>query len=552
MPTFQTPQLIITDAGLAAAQVATPVGPFIHIDRFQIGDGYGYTPTRADTGLNGNLLFEDAPLSYRYVGDNTLDIICRLPADAGPFQFGEVALWLADAGSGSKMFAKAAFQDLQIKYSSLGTNVLSTYTFNCLLKLDQAVAVFKINTNCLPPDIWVVDKWSDVYPPALSANPEIPSILVLEPDTFGNASLITQASDTHWSMSGNYRQVNEGTVVGATVNYIDFNAASLKNINNGLLLNEYVIETADGYLRACTSEVNMGANIRFNLTEPLPAVPPVGSVVSINSMLTNQTLLEITGSASGSAIIKGDHVTLSLAITPGAALARQQAWDVAGTYSFIVPDDVHFLYLRGGGAGAGGGGAGGGDPTGPFPYSTDTQYHGGGGGGGGGAGDTVPLQVIPVTPGETVTVIIGAKGLGGAGGAPGHDGVDGTPGGDTVISGSFGTITIPGGSAGGHGAGYGLPSGTTGAGGVPGVPGGAYGIDGLVGAAGGVGGTSEFGAGGAGGRGATLNPGGGATGAPGTGNSSGGGGGGGLYVQTNTDPGGHGGDGTDGYAQFSW
>src|SRR6478609_10344629 len=150
MADFTTPQLIITTAGMAAATVAKPTGPFIEIVSFKIGSAFGYMPTPSDTDINGELLFQGAPLTYKYVGDNTLDIVCRLPADSGPFQFGEVALFLP----GDVMFAKAAFADLQIKYSSLGTNVLSTYTFNCLLKLAQAVAVFKISTVCKPPDIW--------------------------------------------------------------------------------------------------------------------------------------------------------------------------------------------------------------------------------------------------------------------------------------------------------------------------------------------------------------------------------------------------------------
>jgi len=555
MPTFQTPQLIITTAGLAAASVATPTGPFIEIDKFQIGSAYGYTPQKTDTSINGDLLFEGAPLTYKYVGDNTLDIVCRLPVDAGPFQFGEVALFL----TGGVMFAKAAFADPQIKYSSLGTNVLSTYTFNCLLKLDQSVAVFKINTNCLPPDIWEVDLWSDVYPSGISANPDIPAILVREPDVYGNSTLITKASDVHWSMAGNYRAVNQGTVVASTTTSIDFAQSELINVNPGTLANEYVIETADGYLRACSSEVFVGSNIRFNLTAPLPVAPPVGSKIILNSMLTNQTRLIIEGSASGSAIIKGSSVHMNLAITPGAALARSQTWKTAGIYQFTVPDDVHFLYLDGGGAGAGGGGAGGGWPTSDWPYTSEPgwtnaqAYLAGGGGGGGGAGHSETSLVIPVNPGEIVTIVIGAKGLGGAGGAPGNNGIDGTDGGATTISGSFGTITLPGGTGGGAGAGYGLPSGQTGAGGPPGLPGGFFGIDGHVGCAGGNGGTSPFGAGGPGGRGATAGPGNkGADGGDGSDNSSGGGGGGAVYIATSTNTGGDGGDGTDGFANLRW
>lgn len=554
MADFQTPMLVITDVGLAAAQLATPTGPFIEIDSFKIGSAYGYTPTRADTDINGELLYQGAPLTYKYVGDNTLDIVCRLPAEAGPFQFGEVALFL----SGGAMFAKAAFADLQIKYSSLGTNVLSTYTFNCLLRLDQAVAVFKINTNCLPPDIWEVDKWSDVYPPALSANPDIPSILVHEPDANGNASLITRSTDTKWSMSGNYHWVGTGTVVAATLTTLDFTSTEISNIDASALANEYVIETPDGYLRSCLSEVTVGGSLRFTLNDPLPAVPPVGAKILIHSMQTNQTLIQMAGDATGQAIVKGKTVTLSVTLNRESIASRSQTWNTAGTYSFVVPADTHFLYPDMVGAGGGGAGAGGGDASADFPhyadYSTNPGYRGGGGGGGGGAGAPISGQSVPVNPGETITIVIGAAGVGGLGGAPGTSGQNGTAGTATTITGSFGTITAAGGQGGTNGDGYGAPSGFTGGGGKGGSVGGGSGTDGLVGCAGGDGGTSPHGTGGAGGRGATGNSIThlGAPGDNGSGNGSGGGGGGGIYVYTSTDSGGKGGDGTAGYLNFTW
>lgn len=548
MADFKTPMLIVTNAGLAAAQVATPVGPFIHITKFQIGSAFGYTPTKNDLTINGDLLFEGPPLSYKYVGDNTLDIICRLPAEAGPFQFGEVALFLdADV-----MFAKAAFADLQIKYSSLGTNVLSTYTFNCLLKLAQSVAVFKIDTNCLPPDIWEVDLWSDVYPPAISANPDIPSILVHEPDTYGNSTLITRSSDVHWSMAGNYRTVARAAVVGSTVNYVEFAQTDLVNVDGGTLLNEYVIETADGYLRACSSEVVIGPRIRFNVTSPFPAPPTVGSQMIINSMLTNQTRLNITGDVNGSAVIKGSHVEINLTIDQAAVLARSVRYDTAGVYTMTVPDGANFFYIDAGGGGGGGGGAGGGWNV---DHITNEEYLAGGGGGGGGVAQTVSGFALPVVPGDVIEVTVGAKGLGGIGGvAPGNNAATGGTGGATIVklNGAV-VLTLAGGIGGTGGTGFGPPSGGAGAGGGGG-PGGSAGGDGYFGGYGGNGASSEFGTGGGGARGATGGPPGG-TGIPGgaaQGNSAGGGGGGGIYIQTSELNGGPGGNGSDGRFHANW
>lgn len=547
-PSLTTPQFIETNAGLAAASVATPVGPFVHITGFRVGDAFNYTPLPTDTDLNGNVVYAGIPDTYEYVGDNTINIICRIPPEAGPFAFGEVCVDLA----GPVMFAKAVFDTLQVKYTSLGTNVLSTYTFNCLLKLQQPVAIFKIDTLFnQPPDVWEVDFWSDVYPPALQANPGIPTILVRELDENGNSSFIHQASDAHWSVGTTYHFVARPTVIAGTLTSVT--VATLGNVKASSVPRNYVIETEEGYLRSCSGVTNSG-NTVFTFFDPLAAghASPVGSKISIFCNDATQTLLTITGDVSGSAIISGPSASINLTINPGAVLARSITYDVAGTYSFIVPAGVQFLYLNGCGAGAGGGGAGGGWAA--ANHVSGEDYQAGGGGGGGGAGHATQGQALAVTPGETITIVVGAKGIGGLGGFPGNTGTNGGAGGVTTVSGSFGTVTLLGGTSGESGTGFGPPSGSSGAGGQPGQPGGFFGIDGGVGAAGGNGGTGPFGAGGPGGRGSSGNivTNQGADGGNGSDNGSGGGGGGGVYINTSTDRGGDGGDGTDGKVNFTW
>ncbi len=278
------PKFVATTLGLAVASQATPVGPFVHVVGFRVGSAFGYEPQPEDTGLNGTLLYQGVPLTYEYVGDNTINVLCRIDARAGPFDFGEVCIDLA----GGIMFAKAAFTEPQKKYTSLNTNVQSTYTFNALLKLQQSVAVFKIDTFGSPPDVWRVDRWADVYPPALSANPGIPCILVQEPDVNGNTSLIHQAGASHWSVGTNYEIIFKGMADSITPSQVV--------VSNSLLANnsyvpfasyatttnrEYVIETADGYLRSvnnCTGTTNAGGAQTFTLNDPFSATPNQGPV----------------------------------------------------------------------------------------------------------------------------------------------------------------------------------------------------------------------------------------------------------------------------------
>lgn len=114
--------------------------------------------------------------------------------------------------------------------------------------------------------------------------------------------------------------------------------------------------------------------------------------------------------------------------------AQGELFDASGT--FTVPPGVELVYVTFGGAGGGGGGG------------AATLYRGGFGG----AGEILFRIPYIVTPGDAITVTIGAGGVGGALGA--NDGADG---GDTT----FGDIKVRGGM-GGTAASPGAYSGTNG------------------------------------------------------------------------------------------
>ena len=274
------PLLVVTQVGMAAASVATPTGPFVHITGFRIGSAYGYTPLDTDTNINGSLLYEGVPSAYRYVGNNTLDIILKIPPESGPYEFGEVTLDLA----GPVMFAKAVFETPQLKYSNLGSNVISTYTFHALIKLAQSVAIFQIDTVLAePPAILEVDLWSDVYPAASSANPEVPALLIKELDHLGNSTLIHQATGQKWTIGTNYVDFGTRTVVAGTTTSMDFAKSSFSGQDMSLSQNrQFVIEIGIAF-RSVASVTDAGANWRFNLNPiPLDTAPAAGAVVRLH------------------------------------------------------------------------------------------------------------------------------------------------------------------------------------------------------------------------------------------------------------------------------
>lgn len=230
--------------------------------------------------------------------------------------------------------------------------------------------------------------------------------------------------------------------------------------------------------------------------------------------------------------IANDAVTTP-AILNGAVTAPKTGFniDLAATIfttggTFIVPANVTNIAVLGAG---GGGGAGGGNSGNPNNR----------GGGGGGAGVQPILTTTSVSPGETLTIVIGAGGAGG-----GVNGGNGGNGGSSTITGSTSglLLTFYGGNGGGGGLASAAPNGGIGPNinsfnisgasgalnadpmatdGFSSIYASSFGNHGTGGDSGGGGGAG-FGAGGAGGNtGTTGNPG---------GISAGGGGGGGTNV----------------------
>ncbi|MBK6929493.1 MAG: hypothetical protein IPH12_01015 [Saprospirales bacterium] len=170
--------------------------------------------------------------------------------------------------------------------------------------------------------------------------------------------------------------------------------------------------------------------------------------------------------------------------------------------TFTVPAGVTCLRVQTWGGGGGGG------------NSSANGNDGGGGGGGGGYRE----GILTVTPGDNITVSIGAGGTG----AAATDGADGANGENSVVTHSSGTITANGGGA-GQGA---MGAGGIGSGGTGSFSGAVYGQVSFAGGNGGQGDNDE-GGGGGGGAGATGNGGVGDDGGDATHNGGAGGAGGG-------------------------
>jgi hypothetical protein len=243
-----SPQFIITSAGLAVASTAGPAGPYIEITKFRVGSGVGYTPTSADTALHGSMLYEGTPKGYNYVSDNTINVVCEIPYEIGTFKFGEVGVYLANG----TLFALAAFDALQDKYSISSSGIPHVVRLNCHLKLAQSPAVFQI-TNLTQLNLLQVPSYQYLSPPSSMAN-QPNAVIVTEISRNNTDTLFIKQNDTEWTPVGwslirgfNARATQSSTTrVAVSEPTVTQNLLHYKSsYRNGQLL----LRTQDGYVR---------------------------------------------------------------------------------------------------------------------------------------------------------------------------------------------------------------------------------------------------------------------------------------------------------------
>jgi hypothetical protein len=211
-----------------------------------------------------------------------------------------------------------------------------------------------------------------------------------------------------------------------------------------------------------------------------------------------------------------DTTGLQLYIDPGISTSvsqtvavGQSSFTTAGSFIFTVPNGITSISAVVVGGGGGGSGCDGGQ------IRNETNNGGGGGG--------LAYGTFDVTPGETLTVVVGA------GGNAGGDDTSGTAGGDTTIVRSGTTLLSGGGGAGGQYRSDGATSDGGASGGTARIGGGSGGSSGT-----GTGVSGATGGGGAGGYSGAGGAGGNRTSAGSASTGAGGGGGGGYNAGSDT------------------
>ena len=261
-------RFVVTNAGLEAAINAEQQGLRIVINKFSIGTAYGYEPSADDVDLHGNQLYSGEPTKYRYVSPNTRLFVCQLPPEIGPFEFGEIGLWM-DNGV---LFALCSFEGPIAKYSSIESTISSSVTFNCILTLQQGASSVTIDYEDNPQagnEVENVSSWIEVQAPTAMYSQITKELIVGELSRAGNQTLlIRDIANDRWNVASTYYPIVtrvEMASLGST--YVDISNSLLQTVVTDD--DYYLLQFAYNTYRLATGTTR-GNNIRFTFIEPLP------------------------------------------------------------------------------------------------------------------------------------------------------------------------------------------------------------------------------------------------------------------------------------------
>ena len=295
-PAFQ-----VTNVGLSYVN-AVPGGPEIKLTKFRIGDAVGYTPDETDTALHGSVLYTGVPAAMNRISDNTLDVIIHMPANVGPFNFGEIGLYLPD----DTLFALAAYDLYQEKVKSTSHGFATVWIAHCLIQLQQIDGVFMLDDSS-GTRVPEVPDTSYVTGPILMMNS--PNVLIVHEDTPARAAtMLYRDGDYSWQPL-DYKYHSTNLVTSATLTTVEspvfgnFTGYATKSL---LFQDEY------GNVRLIDS---IAGNVA-TLTYPNTALPP-GSEFRLFEFSTslNHVLVEQDNGFDGTVDQTGTNAIITLSTT---------------------------------------------------------------------------------------------------------------------------------------------------------------------------------------------------------------------------------------------
>ena len=193
MSTFK----ITTVGANAAGGQANPQGLAVEITHFRIGSSFGYDPTPDQTELRGTILHFGLVSAIRQHSPTTKAVIFEIPVTAGPWDFGEIGLYLKTG----ELYAVMAYQRPMRKLSVLVDGIPHAPVFHCLLKMAPGNdSTFAVVDGPSGSNLLEVASFSYVTAPLWM--PNLPNVVIVHEGDTLPAVLLYRNSDYTWVPAG--------------------------------------------------------------------------------------------------------------------------------------------------------------------------------------------------------------------------------------------------------------------------------------------------------------------------------------------------------------
>lgn len=243
-----------TQVGLDAAASASSGSLTVSIATLKLATGFGYIPSLATGALQGTVVYTGVPNSWAKLDNGDLEVVFTLPANVGPFQYGEAGIFLDDG----TLFAVAAWSTLQLKAEVVANGVANILTFRARLKLGPNPSVFMVTTS--QDQAWpAVSTTAQVMGPAAMQG-TVNALVVNESVLGGDNIVLTKVTDTRW-LCLNFMTVTAQpiTLTLGMDNIIESDAFGSNYMNPALPINSWLVQDALGNVRTVGNIVTQTA-----------------------------------------------------------------------------------------------------------------------------------------------------------------------------------------------------------------------------------------------------------------------------------------------------
>lgn len=203
---------------------------------FKLASGFGYTPTESQPGLVGAVVYEGAVTTSEF-DDGTTDLLVSIPPEAGPFEYGEIGLFLDDG----TLIAVYAYPTLNVKEQNSTSGVNATVSVHCLMKLAPGTATITI-TDSPTALVPLVTSWAAVSdPPTMNAD------VVIVSTGQGPIGSLKRSSASQWSPD-DHVVVGTGLLVSNVATVGADTVLSVTGVDTVVLsvLHRYIIQSSTG------------------------------------------------------------------------------------------------------------------------------------------------------------------------------------------------------------------------------------------------------------------------------------------------------------------